>query len=135
MSHLDPKQRATRSELRSFGLLVGGAFVLLAAVILWRRGLTPFAQAFGGIGGALAIAGVLFPDALGPVHAGWMRLAVGLSKVTTPIFMSVVYFGILTPMSLLGRLAGRRPLRPHRSDSYWVTRAEGSRRGDLQRQF
>src|SRR5688500_18918759 len=107
MSHLDPRQRATRSELRSFGLLVGGAFLVIAAIISWRRGTTPFAIGFAVIGATLLTVGLVAADALGAVHAGWMRFAVALSRITTPIFMGVVYFLVLTPMALLGRLFGR----------------------------
>ena len=135
MSHFDPRQRATRSELRSFGLLVGGAFLIIAAIIYWRRGATPFAVGFAAIGATLVTLGVVAADALAAVHAGWMRFAIALSKITTPIFMGTVYFLVLTPMALVRRLFGSRPLRASATGTLWVAREPDARRSDLQRQF
>jgi hypothetical protein len=46
-----------------------------------------------------------------------------LSKVTTPVFMGVVYFLVISPMGLIMRLFGRNPL-VHRpaGDGYWLRR-------------
>lgn len=135
MSHLDPLHRASRSELRSFAFLVGGAFLVLSAIIFWRRGATPFFIGFAMLGGVLAVAGLVVPGMLGPVHAAWMRLAVLLSKVTTPIFMGVIYFVVLTPTGLIMRALGRNPLGSRSRDTRWVTRAVGARASALERQF
>jgi hypothetical protein len=132
MTHLDPKRPASRSELRSFGLLVGGAFLLLAGVVLWRRGTTPVFVTLAALGGVLMLAGAGVPTALARVYTVWMRFAVLLSRITTPIFMGVVYFVVLTPTGLLMRLFGRRTLS---SRAGWVTRAPGVRRSELLRQF
>jgi hypothetical protein len=135
MSHLDPRRPATTTELRDFGLLVGVAFLVIAAVTFWRdRPLAVFA-AFGALGGALVLAGIAAPAILRRVYAGWMGLAVVLSKVTTPIFMGVIYFVVLTPIGLLMRVFGRNPLRARAATSVWVTRAPEARRSVLERQF
>ena len=60
----------------------------------------------GALGGALALAGLVVPRDLGPVERAWMGLAHPISKVTTPIFMGVMYFLVLTPIR--GRCAGLR---------------------------
>ncbi len=76
------------------------------------------------------------PGRLGPVYRRWMGLAMLLSKVTTPIFMGIVYFFVVTPIGLLLRLMGRRPLaRPSPTGSLWVLRESGKRQSDLLRQF
>ena len=76
--------RLSRAELRRFGLVVGGAFLVLAAVLWWRgQGLAPTIAAT--LGTALVAGGLLVPGRLGPVYRGWMGLAVLLSKVTTPV--------------------------------------------------
>jgi hypothetical protein len=66
-----------------------------------------------------------------------MGMAAGISKVTTPIFMAVVYFGVFTPVGLLRRVAGRSPLRPRPPNaSLWVIRGgEGKRPADMEHQF
>jgi hypothetical protein len=76
------------------------------------------------------------PAQLGPVYRAWMGLAKVISKVTTPVFMSVIFFVVLTPAGLLVCLFGHRPLtRSRAASSHWQSRAPGSRRGDLDHQF
>ena len=125
----------SRSEGRKFAFTVGGAFLVLGAVVWWRNHLT-VASAFGGLGAVLALLGLIVPDRLGPLSRAWMGLAHLISKVTTPVFMGVVYFLVITPTSLIMRLFGRLPLRsPRGASSYWQVRSPDSRRGDLTRQF
>ncbi|MFN2564194.1 MAG: SxtJ family membrane protein [Gemmatimonadaceae bacterium] len=125
----------TPRELRSFALSVGGAFVALGALLYWRGG-TTVGGILGGIGVLLATAGVVAPSRLGPLYRTWMRLALAISRVTTPVFMGIVYFAVLTPIGLAMRLFGRRVLsRPRGAPTYWVNRPAGARRSDLRRQF
>ena len=85
---------------------------------------------------ALIAGGLAAPARLGPVYRGWMALALVISKVTTPLFMGAIFFGVLTPAGLLARLLGHRPLsRPRGTASYWQSRAAGARRGDMDHQF
>ena len=41
---------------------------------------------------------------------GWYKLAEVLSKITTPIILSIVYYLFITPIALLFRLFGNAPL-------------------------
>ncbi len=125
----------TTRELRRFALAVGGAFVVLGAAGAWR-GRATAAAAFGVLGGALLVAGLAVPARLGPVYVAWMGLAHAVSRVTTPIFLGVIYFGVFTPFGLVMRIAGRRSLgRPRGAASFWVERPPGARQSDLRRQF
>lgn len=126
--------RLSAVEGRKFAFTVGIAFLVLGAIVWWRGGLT-VAKAFGGLGGVLLVLGVAIPSHLGPVQRAWMGLAHVISKVTTPIFMGVVYFVVITPISLLMSLFGKRPLAVKSAPSYWTPRAPGARQSDLTRQF
>lgn len=128
--------RLSRGEARQFGLLVGAAFLALGAV-QWWRGRHTSALVFGVVGAALLVFGVLLPGALVPVRRGWMGMAAGMSKVTTPIFMGVVYFVVLTPVGVVRRLFRRSPMRPRApGTSRWVVRDARVRTPeDMQHQF
>lgn len=128
--------RLSPAEARRFGFTVGAAFLVLAAVVAWR-GASLKAVPFIIIGGALITAALIIPAHLGPVYRGWMGLAAIMSRVTTPVFMGVVYFGIVTPTGVLRRLVRRNQLvRPRSAQTYWVTRKTGERqRTDMERQF
>lgn len=121
-------------ELRRFGLLVGGAFVLLAGLMAWRGHVVPMYIA-GALGCALLLGGLAAPKWLGPAYRGWMRFGQALSRVTTPIIMAAMYFLAFMPIGLMMRALGRNPMVRPNGDSYWVTRPEGGRRGDLTRPF
>ena len=128
--------RLTAAEGRKFGLTVGIAFIVLAALLWWRQRLL-VRDVLAGIGVFLVLGGLLVPTALGPLNRAWMGLAHLLSKVTTPIFMGVVYFLVIMPIGGLMRLFRRRPL-AHvvGAGGYWKARSDSAeQRTDMTRQF
>ena len=128
-------QRLSRFEGRRFAWTVGSTFAALGA-LLWWRGSGTVAAAFLGLGGALGMAGLLVPGTLGPVHRAWMGGARLLSRVTTPVFLGVMYFAVITPVGFLRRTFGGNPLVHRlRDGSYFIARPPGKRRSDLDRQF
>jgi hypothetical protein len=125
----------TAAEGRRFGLTVGGAFLVFAAVAYWR-GHPTTTVVLGGLGAILGLAGLVIPTHLGPVERGWMRLAHLISKVTTPVVMGVMYLLVLTPVGVLRRRVGGNPMvHTAPTGSYWQHRPEGRRAGDLRRQY
>lgn len=132
MAHGIPA-RLTPAEGRKFALTVGAAFGVLAAIMWWRDHQIPL-YLFGTLAVTLVTAGLLLPGHLGPVYRAWMGFALLISKVTTPIFMGVVFFLVIAPVGLLMRLLGRNPVR-HRevNQSYWAPRTDG--RGSMSNQF
>lgn len=134
MSHLDPKRPASRKELRDFGLLVGGAFIVIAGISYYRHKPIIVPEIFGGLGAVLLLTGLAVPGVLAGIYKLWMGLAALLSKITTPIFMGIIYFVIITPVGSVMRMAGRNKLKTV-GPTAWFTREPGMRRGDLERQF
>ena len=127
--------RLSPAEGRKFGVTVGVAFLVLASLLhFWRHKETAGAIT-GGLGVLLIVAGLALPAHLGLLLRAWMGLAHAISKVTTPIFMGIVFFVVMTPIGLLGRLFGRRSL-VHREQngSFWVEPVSGGR-SDMKRQF
>jgi len=128
--------RLSPAEGRRFGLTVGAAFLALGGA-LWWRGRGAAAPVCVALGGLLVLAGLVAPARLAPVYRAWMGLGAALSKITTPIFLAIAYFGVIAPTGLLLRLAGRKPLaRPRTRPSFWVPReAMMRRRSDMERLF
>ena len=128
--------RLSPAEGRRFGLVVGLAWLALAALSGWR-GHALTAWVFASVGAALVIAGAIMPARLGPVYRGWMALAAAISAVTTPVFMGIVYFMVLTPIAWGRRIAGKRALVHGRGmESCWVTRGSTApRAADMEHQF
>lgn len=124
-------------DLRRFGLLVGGVFVVLS-LVLWLRHKPAFPWLFAP-GLALVLLGTLFPRTLKYAYLGWMALAFALGTVVSTLLLTVFYFLVVTPIGLLSRLAGKDFLRlklDHQASSYWMPRPRTPRKPhDYERQF
>ena len=123
---------------RKFGITVGGAFAVIALISLWR-GHSTAPKILGAIAAFLIVGSLVAPRSLEPVEKFWMRLAHAISRITTPIFMAIVYFVVLTPIGILRRTFGSNPMvHEPGSGSYWKLRPakdpEKQRLG-MERQF
>ena|SRR5688500_10183735 len=138
MIHQRREAAYTSKEGRRFAFTVAAAFGVIAAFTLWRDR-DVIAAVAGSVAAILLVAGIAAPAHLGAVERGWMKFAGLLSRVTTPVFMGIMYFVVLTPAGVIRRTFGRDPLdRPLDAGSYWVKRTtrdrEASRRR-MERQF
>lgn len=128
--------RLTAAEGRRFGLTVGLAFVGIGLLLYWRGKHTK-AMVVLTVGGLFVVAGLLVPTYLGPVERAWMGLAHLMSKVTTPIFMGIVYFVVMMPIGLIRRAFGS-PIVPERerAASRWQPHVPAETlREQMERQF
>lgn len=129
---------ATTRDLRKFGLLVGGVFLLLGAWLLLRhKSAWPFLLAPGVFLGCF---GLLAPRALRPVYLAWMALAFSLGLVVTTVLLTLFYFLVVTPIALVARLCGQDFLAQkldRQAQSYWLLRDRSKARSpaDYERQF
>lgn len=115
--------RLTAAEGRKFGWTLGIAFGVVASISWWRGHQIP-PLVLGSLSALFLVAGTVFPSRLGPVYRGWMGFAHAISKVTTPIFMGIVFYLVLTPIGLVVRLVKGNPLR-HKAggEGFWIARA------------
>ena len=128
--------RLSPREGRKFAFTVGAAFAVFA-FLSWVRGHSTLWWILGGFALALFLAGLIVPGRLTTVRRTWMRVAVAISRVTTPIFMGLVFFCAITPLGLVKRLVGRNTL-IHKSgaDGYWTRRdPDAGRESSLEHQF
>jgi hypothetical protein len=126
----------TRAEGRRFGVTVGVAFIVFAALAAWR-GHTTASVALAVLGVGLTLSGLLVPTRLGAIERGWMRMAHAISKVTTPVVMAIMFLMVITPIGLLRRAFGGNPLvHEPQGTSFWRHRpADATRSRSLTRQF
>jgi hypothetical protein len=75
-------------------------------------------------GSAFGLAALAAPRALRPLNKAWFWLGQLLGKVVSPIVLGIIFYGLLTPVAVAGRLLGRDELRLKRRpvSSYWVER-------------
>lgn len=121
-SHTIPE--LDRKGLREFGLVTGGIVAVLFGLLfpwLFELSLPVWPWIIFGILGAWGLAA---PMSLRPVYRGWMRFGLLLSKITTPIIMGIVFYGVITPFSLVLKILRKDAMRRKldEGDSYRVTR-------------
>ncbi|MGQ9649676.1 MAG: SxtJ family membrane protein [Phycisphaerae bacterium] len=135
--HGEPYRKA---ELRRFGVLLGSSLMVLAVVIYCSRHSLHLPAAIALAGAMLVMSGLAFPLVLSPVRRAWTVLGAGLAWLNTRLLLTIVFYAIATPTSLLLRLAGRDPMnrrwREPGTSSYWASRrAKPFDRDDMRRQF
>lgn len=128
-----------RRDLRIFAALLA-AFTGLVAWMLVRRGVLPaaYGQGLAAIGAAVGAVGLVWPDAIRPVHRGWHAVTAPVGRAVSTIVLVVVFVAVVTPVGLLLRCLGRDPLdrRPDpRAASYWRPRGRPADDDHYFRQF
>ena len=123
-----------RSSNRSFGLLF---FVVFLVIALWP--LTKKSEInlyLISIALIFLVLGLLNSNILSPLNKAWIKLGEILGRIVAPVVMAIVYFIILTPISLLVRLFGKDLIGMKFSNdikSYWVKRKKNL--GSMDKQF
>ena len=110
-------------DLRKFGLTVGIVFFLIGCILIWKH--KPSQFYFLSIGAALICFGLIFPTILRPLNKAWMTLAVLLGWLMTRVILSLLFYFVITPISLIARISGKHflDLKIDKSRaSYWEKR-------------
>ena len=127
-----------RTELRKFGLWVGGVFALFG-LLLAARGKPHFVYSLGP-GLLLVVWGGVAPRTLKPLYLAWMTLAVLLGFVVSHVILTLFFFLVITTVGFVARCLGKDFLRlklDPRAATYWlpVERPGPRTRADYERQF
>ncbi len=123
-----------KNQNRGFGLLFFTVFLILALWPLKNGGeinlyLISIALVF-------LFLGLFYSKILSPLNKGWIKFGEILGRIIAPIVMAMVYFLILTPISLLVRLFGKDLIGikfNNNKKSYWIKREKNL--GTMDKQF
>ncbi|HQR46489.1 MAG TPA: SxtJ family membrane protein [Thermoanaerobaculia bacterium] len=96
---------------RKFGLVVGGLLLAVGVLLLTWRHRTAAGTVLAAPGAVLLLLAAVAPSLLAAPHRGWLRFSHLLGTVNGFLFLSIVFFLILTPLGLFLRLLGRDELR------------------------
>jgi hypothetical protein len=121
MSSTDSRTRKPVRELRRFGIVMAGALGLLGGIASW--GDRPWAIYPLALAGAFLAVGLVAPRLLGFADKAWMAFAGAMSVVMTYVILTLSYYLMFTPISLLLRLLGKDLLELKRDPtraSFWV---------------
>lgn len=119
----DPDEAAGN---RAFGCTVGGILLAIAAAKAWMASaLTLTSSGLLGIGALLVLLAIAAPVRLTAFRRLWLRLGAALEAIVNPVIAALLFALVFTPMAVVMRLAGKRPLRLRpdpAARSYWIAR-------------
>ena len=105
MKHQDEKRR-----LRHFGLIVGGIFAVIGLWPVVFRAEGPRLWALA-LALALVVPALVVPRSLTHPYRIWMAAGEALGWINTRVILSVIFYGLVTPMGIVRRCFGRNPMR------------------------
>jgi hypothetical protein len=76
--------------------------------------------------------GLIWPQAIKPIYTAWMLAVFPIGWLVSLVLLAVVYYGVVTPIAVAFRLAGRDALQrsPVECETYWRSKSTPE---DLQR--
>ena len=119
---------------KSFGLLFFVVFLLIGLYPVYK-GNNPNIY-FLLISLPFLVLGLLNSKILTPLNKAWIKLGEVLGMIIAPIIMALVYFVVLTPISLIVRILGKHLLKikfNKKLASYWIDRKKNL--GSMKKQF
>ena len=129
--NLARKELSTGGSDRAFGVVF---FIFFMVIALWPLTNQDDPRLWAILTAALFLTvALLLPTVLGPLNKVWTLFGLLLHKITNPIITGIMYFLVISPIGLLMRLLGKKPLAMKfdaEADSYWIDVSEQQRQGD-----
>ena len=122
-----------KSSEKSFGIIFFFVFLLISVWPFFSEGNTIryWALSISIIFLALAL---FKKELLKPLNIAWIKFGELLGRIIAPMVMALIYFSILTPLSIIIRIFGKDLLRlkTSKENSYWIKREKNINSMDKQ---
>jgi len=79
-----------------------------------------------------------YTNALQPLNDLWFKLGMLLGNIVSPVVLGFIFFLLITPISVIGKIFKRNPLKINLDKNiktYWITRDNGFTKEDFNNQF
>jgi hypothetical protein len=137
---IKPTLDTTPAALRKFGIMMAVVLGVISCLTAWKAYWTAtyILWFIGGIN--FLIPALLFPTGLKPVYIAWMKFAFALGWLNSKIILSLIFYLLFTPISLVQKIIGRDALartfpNPDKT-TYWNNRSDQKKnRKHFERQF
>lgn len=131
------KINSDSKTLKNFGITMAVALLIIALLMFYKKGGFPVILAV--FSGVFFLFAFIAPQSLKTIFMIWMKLAGILSWVNTRLILIILFYLVLTPISLLMRLFNQDPLglKINRNEtSYWKEKKRDAfSKPDYERQF
>ena len=109
---------------RSFGIVFFIVFLIIAIYPLLNDNSIRLWSLIIGI--IFLILGIINSKVLTPFNILWMKFGLLLGKIVSPIVMGFVFFGVVTPISIIMKLLRKDllNLKRNKKETYWLKKEE-----------
>ena len=111
----------SRGDLRKFGITIGIAFGLLAALAYYKQ--NPINLPLAGAAAVFLLVAAFMPMILRPVHRFWMTFAVTMGYIMTRVLLSLFFLIAFVPSGIVLRILRLDVLKQKydpNATTYWV---------------
>ena len=118
---------------RSFGIVFFVVFLIIAIYPLLNDNSIRLWSLIIGI--IFLILGIINSKVLTPFNILWMKFGLLLGKIVSPIVMGFVFFGVVTPISIIMKLLRKDllNLKRNKKETYWLKKEEN--KSNMKNQF
>ena len=105
---------------RSFGLVFFAFFLIIAVYPLTTGGNLKYWSIILSL--VFLILGLLKSSILSPLNKLWFKFGLLLGSIISPIVMGIVFFIVITPISLIMKILGKDllNLNKNKNNTYWI---------------
>ena len=136
INHLISEIKITKKEIRKFGIVIGIILIIIGVILFWKKNISYPMLMITGI--FLLVGGLSIPIILKPIYLIWMIFATILGWLMTRVILSLLFFGLITPISLIARLMGKKFIYlrlDNINNSYWNYRSNKVQNVDYEKQY
>ena len=121
---------------RKFGFFFSSVFFILSAYFIYTQSQT-IAQVMLLVASLFLIIALFKANLLLPLNKLWMQFGLILGRIISPVVLGIIFFGLITPYSVIIRMLGRDELhlKKAKNKSHWIHRSQDSPQTDFKRQF
>ena len=126
-----------KKSIRDFGLLIGCILLVIAGYLIYKGRSVNLSIISSGF--LFISSGFILPAILKPIYLLWMYFAVILGWFMTRLILGLVFYFIVSPIGIFGRIFGKEFLELKKSsvnNSYWNFKDKDiNDQSELERQF
>ena len=128
--------KSEKNDIRNFGLTIGAVLIAIVMLLFWK--VKQSYHILMTVGVVLCVTSLILPVILKPFYFAWMTFAVILGWFMTRVILSLIFYGIVTPIGLFSRLLGKEFLNlklNKTENTYWNYRNNDRLITDYGKQF
>ena len=108
---LEKNSKVTSASDRSFGVMFGFIFIIIAVIMRLRDNPQNIQLLFLALSFLTFLISFTRPSLLNTTNRLWMKFSLLLARFVSPIVLGVLFYVLISPLALVLRLFGRDELR------------------------